>query len=67
MKFLNRLKKKVDIKFPIKNVDDFVALFDKACRDIIENKKWRLRLAVIDHISSQTGILYPIDKISNHF
>lgn len=54
----------MNIKFPIPSVDDFVKQFDDTCRDIVENKKLRLRVAVIDHIASSTAIMYPIEAIS---
>lgn len=38
--------------------------FEKACEKIINEKKLRIRLVVIDHISSATAILYPVGEIS---
>lgn len=54
---------KVDIKFPIKTVDELFTAFEDKIKEILIEKKLRLRLAVIDHISSATAMLFPVDKI----
>jgi len=54
---------KAEIRFPIISVESLLAEFDEKCREIVNEKKQRLRLAVIDHISSATAMLFPIEKI----
>lgn len=48
----------------LKGKTQLVQLFDQACADIIVRKKLRLRLAVIDHITSGTALLMPIVEIN---
>lgn len=55
---------KIDVKFPINSEEDLIKEFEKACHEIIEIKKLRLRLAVVDHIASSSSIVYPIERIS---
>lgn len=55
---------KIDLKVPLKSKDDIISSFDEACRELVDRKKLRLRLAVVDHISSATAILYPITEIN---
>jgi isopenicillin-N epimerase len=54
---------KAELRFPIRSVESLLDEFDEKCREIVVVKKQRLRLAVIDHISSATAMLFPIEKI----
>jgi isopenicillin-N epimerase len=54
---------KAQMRYPIKSVESLLNEFDEKCREIVVEKKQRLRLAVIDHISSATAMLFPIEEI----
>jgi selenocysteine lyase/cysteine desulfurase len=54
----------VDIKFPIKNINQLLNQFENKIKEIVNEKKLRLRLAVIDSISCPTGMRYPVDDIN---
>lgn len=54
---------KVPCEFPILNKEKIIQDFDQICDLIINEKKLRLRLAVIDHISSATAILFPVKEL----
>ena len=54
---------KVPLKFPIVNKQYIIDQFDSACEDIVLNKKLRIRVAILDHISCTTAVLYPINEI----
>jgi selenocysteine lyase/cysteine desulfurase len=54
----------VDIQLPIKNKQEFIQRFeDELNKGDIDN----IRLAVIDHITSATAILFPIEEITQLF
>jgi selenocysteine lyase/cysteine desulfurase len=53
----------VNIKFPIHSSDSLISQFDQTCQQIIETNKYKLKLAVLDQISSTTAIFYPVEKI----
>lgn len=50
-------------EFPLLSKEQVIQDFDKMCHHIVVEQKQRLRLAVIDHISSATAILYPIKEL----
>ena len=54
---------KVPFSLPSKSKEQVIQEFDQVCEEIIKVKKLRLRVAVIDHISSATAILYPIKEL----
>ena len=54
---------KVPCIFPLLSKEKIIKDFDQICHTIVEEKKLRLRLAVIDHISSATAILFPIKEL----
>jgi len=54
---------KVPCIFPLLSKEKLIKDFDQMCHQIIEEKKLRLRLAVIDHISSATAVLFPIKEL----
>ncbi len=49
--------------YPVKCVQSFLTDFDNALRHIVEVENLRLRLVIIDHISSATATLYPINDL----
>ena len=52
----------VKIKVPIKTKEEFIKQFqDELNKGDVEN----IRLAVIDHITSSTGILFPVDELTD--
>jgi selenocysteine lyase/cysteine desulfurase len=55
---------KVACEFPIKSENDILDEFEKTCKLIVEEKGLKLRLSVIDHISSATAMVYPLKKIN---
>ena len=54
---------KVPCVFPIQSKQALLDEFEKTCEFIINEKKKNIRLAVIDHISSATALLYPVKEI----
>ena len=54
---------KVPFNITIKSKEQIISEFDKVCEEIITIKKLRIRVAIIDHISSATAILYPIKEL----
>ena len=55
---------KVACEFPIVSEEALLEEFEKTCKLIVEEKGLKIRLAVIDHISSATALLYPVKKIN---
>ena len=55
---------KVACEFPINSEDEILNEIEKTCKLIVEEKGLKLRLAVIDHLSSATALLYPVKKIN---
>lgn len=54
---------KVPCIFPIKSKEQIIQEFREQCEYIINVKKLRLRVVLIDHISSASAILYPIKEL----
>ncbi|CAJ0951766.1 unnamed protein product, partial [Mesorhabditis belari] len=52
----------LDIKLPIQSKDSLIKLFEEEIEKIDD-----LRLAVIDHISSTTAIMFPIEELTELF
>lgn len=52
----------VPVKFPIKSSKSMIEKFDEACQ-LIREKKLKIKLAIIDHISSATAMKFPITEI----
>lgn len=60
----NRVQKiQLNIKFPILTTADLVQQFDDLCKEIIQNKNLKLKLVVLDQISSGVPILFPLKEI----
>ena len=64
-----RFKKPVEvielkITFPIKEKKDLLDELDKTCDQIINYRKLNLKMAIFDHISSATALLYPIEEMN---
>ena len=49
--------------YPISSVDQVLDAYDKMCRYLIQEKHYRIKLVVLDHISSETATLYPVKEI----
>lgn len=49
----------VDLKLPVKSEDDIVDFFEGICQ-----RNTSIRVMVIDHISSCSGIMFPVGKIA---
>lgn len=54
---------KVPILFPINDKQYIVNQFDMICENIVKNKNLRIRLAILDHISCSTAVIYPLNEI----
>ena len=60
----NQLKVfKVPCHYPIKSIDEVLDSYNSMCEKIINENKLKLRLVVIDHISSATATLFPVKEI----
>jgi selenocysteine lyase/cysteine desulfurase len=55
---------KVKHHYPIETAQSVIDDFDNMSRQIIVDKRLRLRVAIIDHISSGNAMLYPIREIN---
>ena len=55
---------KVPCTFPIKSKNEVLAEFEKLCETIVNEKKLKLRLVVIDHISSASAMIFPVKEIN---
>lgn len=55
---------KVPIKYPIESVASLLSEFEALCRHITIERKLKIRLTVLDHISSATATLFPIKDIA---
>ena len=55
---------KVACRFPVLSEAALLEEFEKTCRHIVEEKRLKIRVAVIDHISSASAMLYPVEKIN---
>ncbi len=52
----------INIQFPIESKQTLIQLFkDELNKGDVEN----IRIAVIHHITSSTGVLFPIDELTN--
>lgn len=54
---------KVPCVFPIKSKEEIISEFDKLCDHIINKQKLCLRVVLMDHISSATGMLFPVKEL----
>ncbi|CAM4743331.1 unnamed protein product [Rotaria magnacalcarata] len=62
VKHRNMKMRKIDIQLPVKSKQDFIQQFeDELRKGDVEN----IRLAVIDHITSSTAILLPINELTD--
>jgi selenocysteine lyase/cysteine desulfurase len=55
---------KVAIKFPIYNKKKILDEFEETCKLISNEKKLKIRLAVIDHIASSIATIFPVKEIN---
>jgi selenocysteine lyase/cysteine desulfurase len=55
---------KLKITFPIRSVQELLDELDSTCAHIINERKLNLKLAVIDHIASATGIYFPVKEMN---
>ena len=54
---------KVPLTLPINSKQQILDEFEAMCHHIVNEKRLNLRVALIDHISSATAILYPIAEL----
>ena len=54
---------KVPCKYPITSVEEVLNAYDLMCEKIIVENKLKLSLVVLDHISSATATLFPVEEI----
>jgi len=54
---------KVPCKYPINSIDEVLNAYDSMCEKIIVENKLILSLVVLDHISSATATLFPVEEI----
>lgn len=53
----------VPCSYPIPNTQSILDKYDQMCQEIIEIKKFNIKLVVLDHIASASATLFPVDKI----
>jgi selenocysteine lyase/cysteine desulfurase len=53
---------KVPIEFPIESTQQLIEMHDRVCREIIE-QGLQIRLVVVDHISSASALLFPLNEL----
>ena len=51
------------MRFPIDSVEQLLTDFDRLCHEIVVERRLRLRLALIDHISSAAPLLFPVEAM----
>ena len=49
--------------YPLLNAKQIIDAFDSTCHEIVMVRKLRIRLAIIDHITSINGLLLPVKEI----
>lgn len=54
---------KAPLKYPLLNAEQIIDSFDKTCKEIVEVKNQRIRLAIIDHITSLNALILPVKEI----
>lgn len=49
--------------YPLASEQQIVDAFDKQCEQLVNEKKCRIVLAVVDHITSETATVFPVKRI----
>ena len=54
---------RVPCSYPISSVNQILNAYERMCEYLIKEKHYRIKLAVLDHISSESATLFPVKEI----